>query len=164
MKSLLFRRGSARDVSRLVTRPSDAILLIHIGTFATFVPLLLRLRLPIVARVLTPRRRHASADPGRVRIIEAMTNAVLGRRWIRRSCLVRGTTLFYFLTRAGLNVELLFGIGQVDGRFAGHCGLVKDGQPYLEMQDPRPIFTVVYSIPDDRLLAPPAPNTHRIAP
>jgi hypothetical protein len=66
--------------------------------------------------------------------------------FIRRGCLTRGITLYYFLRRAGVNVTLCFGIGKVENVFAGHCWLVRDDRPFLESSDPRLMFTPIYSI------------------
>ena len=46
-----------------------------------------------------------------------------------------------------MDVTLCFGMGRVAGEFAGHCWLMKDGQPFLEAKDPLPVFTRVVSIP-----------------
>jgi hypothetical protein len=57
-----------------------------------------------------------------------------------------GITLYYFLKRAGADVDLCFGLGAVDGGdgFDGHCWLVLAGEPYLEPRDPRPLYTEMY--------------------
>jgi hypothetical protein len=34
-----------------------------------------------------------------------------------------------------------------DGEYVGHCWLVKDGEPFLERTDPRPVFAEIVSIP-----------------
>ena len=56
-------------------------------------------------------------------------------------------TLFYFLRRAGADVELVFGMGKHGDDYAGHCWLVKDGEPFLEQKDPRQKFATMYAIP-----------------
>jgi hypothetical protein len=38
-------------------------------------------------------------------------------------------------------------MGQIDDQFAGHCWLVKDGEPFLESQDPRPVFAELCRFP-----------------
>lgn len=152
MKSLLRQRADYPPLPRMITSPSDAFLFLRIACFAALVPLLLRMKLSTVEQVLTPRSERmssASGNPSRLVTIEAMTEAAMRRPLIRRSCLVRGTTLYYFLTREGLDLQLSFGVGMTDGALAGHCWLVKDGEPYLETQDPRPTFSVIYSIPRD---------------
>lgn len=142
-------RDECSSIVQYSRSPAEAFLFLRIFCFAALVPLLLRLRLPTVERILRLRRQYAQVDPARTRMIVSMTDAAIrsGKPFVRRGCLVRGTTLYYFLSRAGLDVSLDFGIGQVDETFAGHCWLVMDGQPYLEKQDPRSTFAVVYSIP-----------------
>jgi hypothetical protein len=57
-------------------------------------------------------------------------------------------TLFWFLRRAGLDVELRFGLDPAPGaEVDGHCWLTLDGEPYLEKQDPRPLFAEIYRLP-----------------
>lgn len=71
----------------------------------------------------------------------------MGLPGIRRSCLTRGVTLYYFLTRAGVDVSLCFGVGTVDGVMGAHCWLVKDGEPYLERGDVPFPFVPMHVIP-----------------
>jgi hypothetical protein len=65
---------------------------------------------------------------------------------VRRGCLTRGLTRYYFLRRAGMDIALCFGMGRRNGEFMGHCWLVKDNEPFLEAEDPRPLYTVMYRI------------------
>jgi hypothetical protein len=76
----------------------------------------------------------------------------VGRPLVRRGCLTRGITLYYFLRRAGADVRLCFGLGAVDGGdgFDGHCWLVLAGEPYLEPRDPRPLYTEMYRFGEAR--------------
>jgi hypothetical protein len=37
-------------------------------------------------------------------------------------------------------------MGQIDGTFVGHCWLVKDGEPFMEHEDPRPRYIEMYRI------------------
>lgn len=73
----------------------------------------------------------------------------IGRPLVRSGCLTRGVTLYWFLRRAGLEVELRFGLDPDDAGDLtdGHCWLTLDGEPYLEPRDPRPRFTEVYRLP-----------------
>ena len=68
----------------------------------------------------------------------------VGRPFVSSGCLTRGLTLYYFLRRLGIPVSLVFGAGQVGGRFAAHCWLERDQEPYLEAVDPRNFFAPVY--------------------
>jgi transglutaminase superfamily protein len=123
------------------------VLRLRIMAVAAAVPLLMRLRLERLARVLEPRRAPPAPVPG-AEEIAAQVEAVLWRhsRLVRRSCLTRGVTRYWFLRRAGLDVALCFGMGHPTGDPAGHCWIVRDGEPYLEPVDPRPIFVETYRV------------------
>jgi hypothetical protein len=134
---------------RQIRGPADLALFLHVLAFAAAVPALMRLKLPRLGPLLEPRDAPAAPDPDRVQKIVSTVDLVLGagRPLVRLGCLTRGVTLYYFLRRAGLDVSLCFGMGEMGGDFAGHCWLVKEGEPYLERTDPRPDFAPVYSIP-----------------
>jgi hypothetical protein len=67
---------------------------------------------------------------------------------VRTGCLTRGVTLFWFLRRAGLDVELRFGLDTGDIEAPdGHCWIALDGEPFLEKTDPRPRFVELYRLP-----------------
>ena len=118
--------------------------------FAAAVPLLLRLRkLPDLPAWLEPRRPTPSPPSAAevhllVRHIDALIAA--GRPFVRSGCLVRGLTLYRFLRRAGAEVSLCFGAGEMNGRFAAHCWIVYHGEPLAEPRDPRPVFTETWRI------------------
>ncbi len=128
----------------------------RVAAFAVTVPLLMRLPLPRVAALLTraPRRRGgpdvrdgAAAEVERLDRLIALAPRV-ARPLVRSGCLTRSVTLFWFLRRAGLNVELSFGIDPGDEQTTdGHCWLVLDEEPFLEKVDPRPRFAEVYRLP-----------------
>jgi hypothetical protein len=130
----------------------ELILLARLGAFAAAVPLLMRLPLTRVAGLITwpPRRRHPSAtEVERLERLVALAPRV-GRPLVRTGCLTRGLTLFWFLRRAGLDVELRFGLDPTndhDGLTDGHCWLTLNGEPFLEKRDPRPRFAEVYRLP-----------------
>jgi hypothetical protein len=127
----------------------EALLFARLASFAATVPVLMLLPLPSWARLLTrrPRRRAVSqAEIDRLDRLVALAPQV-GRPLVRTGCLTRGVTLFWFLRRAGLDVELRFGIDPAGPAAAdGHCWLTLDGEPYLERTDPRR-FTELYRVP-----------------
>ena len=134
---------------RLVGR-GDLLLTLHIILFAAAVPALMRLKLTRLQSLLARAdARRRVANPARVQTVISRVESVLqlGGPLSRRKCLSRGLTLFYFLRREGVDVALCFGMGRVGGEFAGHCWLMKDGQPFLEGKDPLPVFARVVSIP-----------------
>jgi hypothetical protein len=102
---------------------------------------------------MEPARPNPEIDLDRAERIIRHTDFVCrkGRRLIARLCLTRGLTLFYFLRRAGVNATLVFGAGTVRDDFAGHCWLVRNGEPYLERVDPRILFTPIYSFSGFRI-------------
>jgi hypothetical protein len=119
--------------------------------FALCVPFLLRLKLSTLQRLLEPAKPSPPPAPLRVQQISASVDQVMrfAQPLFRSICLTRGTTLYYFLRRAGLNVSLCFGIGNIRGQFIGHCWLVQDGAPFLESFDPQAYYTVMYCIPQN---------------
>ena len=124
-------------------------LALRIAAFAICAPALARLSPPRLGRLLVPVVASTAPAPARVAQIIGYVEAIfgLGTPAIRPSCLTRGLTLYYFLRRAGVEVELCFGLGRVGGGFAGHCWLVRDGEPFLEKIDPRPTFAPWCSMP-----------------
>ena len=70
-----------------------------------------------------------------------------------QSCLTRGITRFVVLRRAGMGVELVFGVSAATGNEGGHCWLELDGTPYLETTDPRQVFPEVFRVPSRTVAA-----------
>lgn len=122
----------------------------RVGAFAAAVPVLMRLPLPRVAALISrPTRRSppSATEVERLERVTALAPRVAGPV-VRRGCLTRGVTLFWFLRRAGLDIELRFGIDPADGEDTdGHCWLSLDGEPFLERSDPRPRFVELYRLP-----------------
>ncbi len=129
---------------------SNAFLFLRVFLFAAAVPYLMRLKLARLAAVLEPGSEPVPVDSDRIQEIAAYVQAAIarGRPLVRPGCLTLGLTRYYFFRRAGLDVSLHFGMGRIgeDKEFVGHCWLVKDGVPYLETQDPRPLYVEMYSI------------------
>ena len=136
------------NVLKRACHPAGRFLHLRVFLFAAAVPLLMRLKLTRLQLLLEPKKTGRTAEPARVQSIIDYVNAIaaLGPPLVRRKCLTRGITLYYFLRRGGLDVALDFGMGNVQGEFLGHCWLVKDGEPFLENQDPRPLYAVMYRI------------------
>jgi Transglutaminase-like superfamily len=118
--------------------------------FAAAVPLLLRLRkLPDLPGWLEPRSpRRTPPSPAEVGALVRRADALIaaGRPFVPSGCLVRGLTLYRFLRRAGAEVSLRFGAGEMDGSFAAHCWIVYQGEPLAELRDPRPLFAETWRI------------------
>lgn len=129
--------------------PGGWLLPARVLLFALSVPLLVRRGPERMARLLEPATPPPpAADPRAAEALARRIDRWLRAGWplVRRGCLTRGITQYRFLRRAGFDVSLRFGIGEVNGRFEGHCWLVRDGRPFLETRDPRPIYTEMWRI------------------
>jgi hypothetical protein len=132
--------------------PSDGVPVGAVAVAAA-APALARLRPARLVRVLSLAARR---PPGAGVAPEALTRAeralgIVGR--VRpQSCLTRGITRFVVLRRAGMPVELVFGMSAA-GSDGGHCWLELEGQPYLETTDPRRLFPEVFRVPERTVAA-----------
>ena len=127
----------------------ELALFVYVTAFAALVPVVMRMPLPRVARLVTRpprarRRRYVTAE--RLERLVALA-PTFARPLVRTGCLTRGITLFWFLRRAGVDVELTFGVDPVALDGEGHCWLTLDGEPFLEKVDPRARFTETYRLP-----------------
>jgi hypothetical protein len=129
---------------------SDLFLFTRILLFAANVPLLMRLRLTRLAALLEPGSAAGPVDPTRANKISSYTERAirLGSPIVRHGCLTLGLTRYYFLRRAGMDVSLHFGVGRVGQKesFGGHCWLTRDGEPYFEARDPRPLYVEMWRV------------------
>lgn len=136
-------------VLRHLQPPHDYWLLVRIFGFALIAPWLMRLPVTQVTWILTPLQPKTSPDPQRIAKIVLYTNVILRtcRPLVQARCLTRGLTLYHFLRRSGLDVDLHFGAGYVDQVFAAHCWLVKEGEPFAEQPDPRLHYQTLFVMP-----------------
>ena len=125
-----------------------ALFTLELAAFAgIIVPILLRVPLTRLAAWLDPATPTLHRDPGRAALLLRELDALRARMpFVRSGCLTRSYTCYRFLRRAGHDVDLVFGIGQVNGRFSGHCWVECGGQPLGELQDPRALFAESYRI------------------
>lgn len=137
------------DVLRQLHSVADARLFLEIFLFAVVVPALLRLKPNRLESLLKSKKTGSNPEPANIRKITSYVDSVLrvGTPLVSDGCLTRGLTLYYFLSRSGLDLAVCFGIGKVEGEFLGHCWLVKDQEPFLEIRDPRPLFKEVFRFP-----------------
>jgi hypothetical protein len=114
--------------------------------FLLAAPLLMKLRLNRVRWLVSKPVPPYDADPERIARTIRLVDLILrfGRPVVVRSCVTRGLALYYFLRRLGVDVELVFGAGHVSDRFAAHCWLERDSEPYLEKVNPRDVFVPFY--------------------
>lgn len=126
----------------------ELALFAYVTAFGGAVPLLLRLPLPRMSALITRAPRRPRREPLPVARIERLV--ALAPRFahplVRTGCLTRGITLYWFLRRAGHDVELRFGVDPT-GIGDGHCWLTRDGEPYLEREDPRARVVETYRVP-----------------
>ena len=142
----------------------DLLFPLRVLLFASFVPLILRLRkLPDLPGWVEPAGAlppppAAATVAALVRRLDALL--IAGRPIVRTGCMVRGLTLYRFLRRAGADVSLRFGAGAIRGEFAAHCWIVYAGEPLEETVDPRPIFAETWRIEP----SPPGPLSRPLPP
>jgi len=136
--------------------PDQWWLFLRVLTFATAVPLLFNLRLSVLSRMLERRirsarqREHDSINSNQIIHCVEIVRAV-GQPLVRPQCLIRAVTLYYFLRCVGMDLRLCFGAAWKEGQLveaAGHCWLLKDGEPFLEERDPRLSFLPIYCLPN----------------
>jgi Transglutaminase-like superfamily len=126
------------------------MLFLRVGAFAAAVPMLMRLSLPRVASLVTRAPSNPAPSAEEIERLDRLTALAprVARPLVRPGCLTRGVTLFWFLRRAGLDVELRFGLDPAqNGATEGHCWLSLDDEPFLEKVDPRPRFAELYRLP-----------------
>jgi hypothetical protein len=122
----------------------------QVCAFGATVPIVMRLPLPRIAALLAQPAKHRTTLPEEIERLDRVVKLAprIAHPLVRSGCLTRGLTLFWFLRRAGLDVELRFGLDPgPDAKPDGHCWLSLDGEPYLEQRDPRPRFTELYRLP-----------------
>ncbi len=129
--------------------PGEAALAANILVVAACAPTLMRLPLGRVTQTLEPRAAPGAVSAAHQQRVLRLVEIVLEvfAPILRPTCLTRGITRYYFLRRAGMDIALVFGMGQpIPNTTAGHCWLVCAGQPFLESRDPRPFFTEMFRI------------------
>ena len=155
-------RGLARRLRRLAELDAaDLGLFVHVVLVGATVPLFLRLPLTRQAALLAPgaggnsgwrssRRIEADRAEDVARLTQCMELAQdVARPLVRAGCLTRGIVLYWFLGRGDGEIELCFGLGRPRDRveYSGHCWLTRRGEPFLEPEDPRTSFSLIYRIP-----------------
>jgi hypothetical protein len=129
--------------------PGGWLLPLRVLLFGLRVPLLVRRGPERMAALLEPVPAPPRlADPRAAEALARRIDRCLRATWplVRRGCLTRGLVQYRFLREAGFDVSLRFGLGEVNGKFEGHCWLVQGGQPFLEKRDPRPIYTEMWRV------------------
>ena len=137
-------------IIKKLPKPEYGYLYFQIFCFILATPLLLQLRLPQLRKLLESNKTPSIVENGRIEYILTSIDSILQIGWpfIKKRCYPRGLTLYYFLNRAGVNVGLYFGATKINDNLAGHCWLVKDGEPYSELEDPRTQYKEIYHFPE----------------
>jgi hypothetical protein len=123
----------------------------RVELFAVSAHGLVHLRFEALAALLERARGASPLDLAELERVSRLVERALAHQlpFVRHTCLTRSVTRYYFLSRAGADVQLVFGLGEVDGRYEGHCWVVRDGEPYLEQTDQLATFTPIHAIPRD---------------
>ncbi|MDQ1427955.1 MAG: Transglutaminase-like superfamily [Acidimicrobiaceae bacterium] len=145
------------DLARPLTQRHQAPQFLRAAAVAVVAPALLRLPLDRVPRLVGRRRRGTADTSAAVADIVATADAAIAAlhpitRW---GCLTAGVTRYDALRRAGIAVDLCFGVNATapdalvrlgaEGR-VGHCWLELDGEPVAEPRDPRALYTETFRL------------------
>jgi hypothetical protein len=147
--SVSFVKVGSSLTSRLVPTLAPAVAYTGILAVAAGARLLARLPLRRLEAVVELGRRPAPRSPAETDLTARRVERVLSRSRgvLRHTCLTRGITRYFFLRRAGADVRLIFGLSKIEGSYAGHCWIVRDGEVYAESSDPSGQFADVYVLP-----------------
>lgn len=125
-------------------------MMIHIAVVALLLQILLRFDLSRVLLWLDVERSDRELDPAASGELAAAVTEVIGRLGglIGSVCLTRTLTLFYYLRRRGVPLEVHLGIDHngfdEPAGLQAHCWLVYDHMPVLERRDPRQRYRAIY--------------------
>ena len=155
MKSWLAKIRRKWEALRQLRSPGRGWYFLRVAGFAAAVPVLMRLKLPVLHRLLERRIAAAvrveSDSPGPGEMLRCVESVLaVGRPLVRPGCLTRGLTRYYFLRRAGVDVTLRFGARCRNGELmpaAGHCWLEQGGEPFLESGNPYRYCVPIYTLP-----------------
>ncbi len=127
---------------------AQGLLFIHVWFLISLLsPLIRLLKLPRLLQLLSPHR----VTPGRwpAEQVVGFTDSILGQESFiyRRNCLKRTLSLYYFLSRLGLPVQVNLGVRKGGEKLEGHGWLSLEGRPYLEPGTAKADFRLVYTFP-----------------
>ena len=135
MKLPLHKRiaGRAGVISGCIKSPADVWLAARMGAWRLVVPLLKwRLPLPRLARLMWTASRRDERDRAREQRIVTLSEALCGPHGGRvlDNCLERSLVSYRFLSQAGAEPELAFGVAKDrDDPVRGHAWVRLDGEP-----------------------------------
>lgn len=110
-------------------------------------PLIRMFKMPRLLQLLTPNAIGPKTW-SRDKVVD-FTDSILGQESFiyRRNCLKRTLSLYYFLSRLGLPIQVNFGVRKGEENLEGHGWLTLEGKPYLEPSPNKLDFKVIYSFP-----------------
>lgn len=158
-------RVLSRIVRQVIREPRTAALGAHMALWIVLTSVAARMTsLPKTVRLLTrgvrqPVSPNPSTDPQHLaRTIDRVLRIELPI--FRPRCWKRSLVLYRYLTRAGIECRINFGVRRnPDGTLAGHAWLERDGHPFLESDTAIGSYVVTFSLPGadgERAAAAPA--------
>ncbi|MGH7801226.1 MAG: lasso peptide biosynthesis B2 protein [Thermodesulfobacteriota bacterium] len=137
----------------------DVRLFIQIFILVTVLPILIKLlSLPRLMKLLTPNGVKVFNNQDSDRTIEKVvkyTGYILSRNfWIYKAiCWKRALVLYHFLRKAGLNVQICFGVRlpniEAKDELEGHAWLIYNGGVFLERDiEMTKTYKATYSYPE----------------
>ena len=125
--------GRFRVIRGCIRSPADVWLALRMAGWRLVVPLLKWLvPLPRLARMMWTRSRRAERDPAREQRIVTLAEALCGPHGGRLldNCLERSLVSYRFLSQAGAEPELAFGVARdKSDPVQGHAWVRLDGEP-----------------------------------
>jgi hypothetical protein len=164
MKAALRRIRVLRDS---ISSPADGWLAMRMLGWRLAVPLLKwRLPLPRLARLMWSPRGRRERDRAREQRIVTLSEALSGRRGGQLdNCLERSLVSYRFLSQAGAEPELAFGVARDrDDPVRGHAWVRLDGEPVHDSPELLERFQELGAFGSGGVLSPPGAPSGAPAP
>jgi len=138
--------ATVRKIRKNFSSLQDVVLFMQMFSLVTVLPSMLKLlSIPRLMKLLTPRlitnANNIETDIIRGKIVTYADYILSGRFWLcKGTCLRRSLLLYHFLRRAGINVQICFGVRykkdsiheSLSKELEGHAWLLYRGQIFLE--------------------------------
>ncbi|HKU78068.1 MAG TPA: lasso peptide biosynthesis B2 protein [Pyrinomonadaceae bacterium] len=144
-----FARAVVRMGRKVVTRPSEAWLLLRMAWWVAVLSVIARCySLPRALQIVAGNQNRSSlqgkTQDELARAIDLLLSADV--LMFKPICWKRAAVLHRYLLRNGIPTRIIFGVrNEADGKFDGHAWLEANGQPILERTPPQ--YVVTYSFP-----------------
>ncbi len=154
--------ATVKKIRKNFSSVQDAVLFMQMFSLVTVLPAMLKLlSIPRLMKLLTPRDMTIPLNHDTFEVrdkIVKYADYILGRSfWIFKStCLKRSLVLYHFLRRAGINVQICFGVRYKEDsprkgsskELEGHAWLLCMGEIFLERNAAMVReYTVTYCFP-----------------